>query len=889
MIKALRYICLCAFLCTTSFLQSQDVIPDEVIIDYSGIDKTLREVLFDISSISGVTIAFQEEIMPGDSIINFNVRQQEIGVIINYLLDRHSVEYKIVGDQIVLFKNRYRRKDEKVTVSGYLTDLETGEVLISANVFLSDQSAGTVSNEYGFYSLTIPSDKQNLYYSYLGYMTDIRELSLRYDTIVNVKLDPNNLLEEVVITDKKIVKPFDQAEMFQNASLNILPLERINSSLPVGGEPDILRLAYTMPGVTTGADGFGGLSVRGGSTDQNLILFDGIPVYNSNHLFGLFSIFNSNVVKSAKLYKGAFPSHYSGRLSSVLDIRTRDGNNQRFSGDISLGLLTAKASIEGPIIKDKASFLLSARRTTVDAWINSFNNLINNDPLTNRDTDISFYDLNAKLNFNVGANSKVHFSFYQGSDNFDNSLTTQTSDLQFSDLDELNWQSGNRLLSARWNGRLNAKSFFNVTAYRSSYDFASFDHDRVDQFDPGGAFVQTNFDAGFYETKINDLGFRLDIDIDPNPKHKLKVGGGFINHNFKPRFVFTQDEDDLIPAEQTLTKSDLDTDVESLNISGTEIDVFIEDEIKINKHTSLNLGYNQMIVSTGKTFFIPQPRVLFKTGSENYTFKMSWGRMGQFLHSLSNTGLGVPSDIWLTSTDRLPPEISWTATIGQFYKTKNQTVIGMEAFYKRLKNVTRYGTGILRLEEGTDWEDDIPLGTGTSYGLETSVSNNVGKTNIVGSYTWSRSTRQFDEINQGQSIRFRYDRRHVINFSLIHKLNENVEFSTNWEYGSGTPFTLPSRSSYNYIDESGNLVEIRVFDSELNSDEFPDYHRLDLGFNFYSDYKWGKTKLTLGVYNVYGRVNPLYIDEFVNADLTTEYQQFFLFKFLPTFSYGISF
>ncbi len=869
-------------------MQSQDVIPDEIIIDYSGIDKTLREVIFDLSNISGVTIAFQEEIIPGDSLINFSVRQQEVGTVLNYLLDRHSVEYKIIGDQIVLVKNRYRRKDESVTVSGYLTDLQSGEALISANIFLYDESAGTVSNDYGFYSLTVPSGTQQIYYSYLGYMTDIKELPLRYDTIVNIKLDPNNLLDEIVITDTRKIKVNEEVEMSQNASLNILPLDRINSSLPVGGEPDVMRLAYTMPGVTSGSDGFGGMSVRGGSTNQNLILFDGIPVYNSNQLFGMFSIFNSNVVKSAKLYKGAFPSHYSGRLSSVMDIRTRDGNNQRLAGDVSIGLLTAKASIEGPIIKNKASFLVSARRTTVDSWLRSFNNFVNNDPLIDRDTRISFYDVNAKLNFNVGASSKIHLSYYKGRDNFDNSVSTLTSDMLFDDLDELSWNSGNQLLSLRWNGQLGAKSFYNFTAYKSSYDFASFDHDRVDQLGAAGNFISTTYDAGFYETIIEDLGLRLDIDIDPNPKHKIKLGGGFIAHDFKPLFIFANDRDNLRPAEELLTQEILDEEGDNVNIQGSELDFFVEDEIKLGQHTTVNIGYNQMVISAGKTFFIPQPRFLFKTGSEKYTFKASWGRMGQFLHSLSNTGLGVPSDVWLTSTERLAPEISWIGTIGQFFQTKNQTVIGVEAFYKELKNVTRYGTGILRLEEGTNWEDDIPLGTGTSYGLETSVSNSRGKTNILGSYTLSWANRSFEAINRGESFRFRYDRRHVINFSLIHKFNENVEFSTNWEFGSGTPITLPSRSSYNYIDDNDRLTVVRVF-SEINNDELPAYHRLDLGFNFYSDYKWGKTKLTLGLYNVYGRINPLYVDEIINSDLTIRYEQFFLFKFLPTFSYGISF
>ena len=289
-----------------------------------------------------------------------------------------------------------------------------------------------------------------------------------------------------------------------------------------------------------------------------------------------------------------------------------------------------------------------------------------------------------------------------------------------------------------------------------------------------------------------------------------------------------------------------------------------------------------------QTLFIPQPRILFSTGTPKYKFRLAWGRMGQFLHSLVNTGLGVPSDIWIPSTTNLKPEIAWTATMGHEFSFKKQTKFSVDLFYKRLKNVTRNGVGILDISSTSDWESNVPQGTGLAYGSEWRFQNNVGKTNFDLSYTLSWSNRNFANINRGEDIRYRYDRRHVINFSLIHKLNENIEISTNWEYGSKTPIEIPSNSRYIYQDIDQNQTIVQV-NQDINLDDFPSYHRLDFGFNFYSHYKWGKTKLTLGVYNVYDRVNPLYVDEIATSDNRISFEQFYLFKLLPTFNYTLSF
>lgn len=867
------------------FAFAQVEIPDETIVDYSAIDKSLREVLFELSQEANVPISFQEEILPGDSLINFSVRQQPLGVVVDYLLERHHVKYKLVGEQIVLYKDLYYNSKKEITISGTLSDLLSGETLVSANVYLYDKSKGTTSNEYGFYSFTLPKGQNRIHFSYLGYNTEVIEVALKKDTVINIKLDPNNLLNEVVITESRII--IENEEEYKTEQVDFLSLEKLNSILSVGGEPDVMRLAFTNTGVTSGADGFGGMSVRGGSTNQNLILYDGIPVYNANHLFGIYSIFNTNVIKSAKLYKGAFPSHYSGRLSSVLDIRTREGNNQKFGGDISISLLTAKVSLEGPIKIGNSSFLISARRTTVDPWINSLNNILNTNSLSDRETKIKFYDINAKLNFSLSEKSKLYLSYYKGDDIFNNKIIEKDSDQTLSETNELNWNSGNTLASIKWNSTLSAKSFLNTTLYYSKNTYNSFDHDRLEQLN-GETFISANYDAGYYESIITDLGAKIELDLVPSPKHKLKIGAGFISHKFSPQFFYTTEADSLTIPEIAIKEDDILDELKPFNLTGTELEFFIEDKISFGKNSELNIGLNQLLVNSGKLFIIPQPRILFSKWTDRYKLSMSWGMMGQFLHSLSNTGLGVPTDIWIPSTKNIVPEKAWTGTIGQQLTTKKGDLIGLEVYYKKLTNVTRYGTGILKIADDLDWESSIPIGKGESYGAELNYKKTQGRNILDLAYTISWTNRQFDALIDGEKFRFRYDRRHVININFLHRFNENIEFTGNWEFGSGTPISLPSLEQYLYTDDEGNETVVRV-NEDINNDELPAYHRLDLGFNLYSKYNWGRSKLTLGVYNVYNRINPLYIDLIINPDKTTSYEQFYLFSFMPSISYNISF
>ncbi len=887
---------------TSSVSFGQRMIPDEKLIDYSTVDNTLRQVLFELSDLANVTIAFQDQIIPVDSIVTLSVRKERLGKVIDYLIEDHNLKYKIVGNQIVILTDEYKKSttsrsenrnnsSNTYTISGIVRDAETGEPLVSSNVYLYDYSQGVSSNEYGFYSFTLDKGLQRIYASYIGYEMGIHEIPLTSDTIINIELKAYTRLSEVLITEKSLspIKPVDQPEI---ASIDVMSIENILSKIPLVGVPDVMRLAYASTGVTTGADGFGGMSVRGGETNQNLVLFDGIPVYNAQHGFGLFSIFNSSVIKSAKLYKGAFPSRYSGRLSSVLDIRTREGSFRKFKGDVSLGLFTGTASIEGPIIKEKASYLISIRRTFVDPWIRNVTRAINNNEGS---TALHFFDFNGKLNFSLGDFSKLYISHYSGNDSFDTDLTsTDNIDPTFANSNQLFWDSGNTLTSVRWNARLSQKLFLNASAYQSKYSFISFDQDRIEEFETPNnlSFVGATYNAAYYRTQISDVAARLEFDFVPNPRHQIKFGGGVINHKFSPGFISVNQFDSIVPIQIPVTSNTLQDELIETDLNSKEYDIFIEDEIQLSQKVRLNIGYNHSIINTGEqSYHIPQPRILMAIGDEKSLFKLSWGRMGQFLHTLTNTGLGVPIDVWLPSTDQIEPERSWIFTVGQFKQSKLLGNIGVEVFYKQLRNLTRFSeTGFINISADSNWENLVPIGQGESYGAEFSINKETPKMNFDFGYTLSWSNRQYDEINQGEQFAFRYDRRHVINIGVRRKLADNIEFSTSWEFGSGTPITLPENRAFTDIDPNGNSTLVLIY-SQINNSKLPAYHRLDVGVDIHSDHKWGTSTLTLGLYNAYNRQNPFYrdINFNPNGNPKLSFQDLVILPILPSFRYAISF
>ena len=618
---------------------------------------------------------------------------------------------------------------------------------------------------------------------------------------------------------------------------------------------------------------------------------DGVPIYNPNHALGMFSIFNSNVIKSATLYKSGFPARYGSRLSSVLDIWIRDGNKEKFSGEISTGLLVGKGTLEGPIIKGKSSFLVSFRRTYYDKFIQNISRSIYEFSGDGREGLLNyfFYDLNAKVNFKLSDKSSIYFSVYQGKDEFlNNSFIPTGSDPTFINTNDNNWDWGNRMGVIRYSQQLSKKAFLKSSVYLTQYDFETFSLDRIQEIQ-GSMPVRDQFLAGLYSSDIRDIGFNLDFDYLPNNKNTLRFGTNVILHSFRPGVLIANNQDPLYSEISEINKDTLSSRISTSNIDGTEIQIYFEDNFRPNQHNTFNLGFHQsFIINDDKTYVLPQPRLAYLYNKNAFTFKTSLSFISQYLHLITNSGLGVPVDVWLPSTKTLEPQRGWIASLGFNLAGKDGYTFGSEVYYKSLKNLLSFNEGeIIDINQGDAWQDRVPVGVGTTYGIETHFNKVIGNTLWNMNYTWSKANRQFDEINNGEVFRYRFDRRHNFKFTFLQKINTSAEFTLSWTYATGNPITLPFELR-EVISDDGSVYTVPIY-KERNNSTLPDYHRLDMGFNFYSKYSWGRTKLHIGIINLYGRINPFYIELRRTADDDFDYHQFYLPPFLPSLNYSVSF
>jgi len=880
---------------------AQDARPSDKIISYKCVQKPLKQILNEITEQTDVNISYSDNVLPTDSLITISIQSRPLSTMLLQIFKDSKFTYENQGSDIVILKepasvDRSPTEIEKseeidgeqITISGKIEDLRSLERLVYANIVLDDRSKGTISNEFGFYSFTIPKGTKGVNFTYLGYNTFRFEGPITNDTTLNIKLDPEILLNEVLIVDKRIMKNKER----NFGSIDILPLDKIQSIVSLGGESDIRRLAYLMPGVTTGGDGIGGMNVRGGSVDQNLILFDGVPVYNANHALGIFSVFNSNTIKSAKLYKGGFPARFGGRLSSVLDVRTRDGNKKELAGNVSIGLLTMKATLEGPIVKEKSSFIVSARRTFLDPWIKAGSEFLNENNNREGTTNYRFYDWNAKVDFSISDKTQLLFSYLSGGDKFNNESIRETGNgsTLFTDEKETNWDWGNNVGVVQLNSEISSKAFLNLNAYYSDYKFDSFDLNRFRDFT--GSVVENDvYNAGIYRSSVQDVGVRLNLDYIPNNTNTFKIGVGLVRHRFAPRLFFVSTIDRFVNGDEELTKNKLESELDGPETTGYDLQSYVEDEIKINSSTRLNLGFHSSYIKTdNSTFFLPQPRANLLIGTGSKYFNTSVSYTSQYLHLLSNSGLGVPADLWLPSTDRLTPQTGIVYSAGVGSTVNDDKDLKLDFFYKKMKNIIAFNqSGIFTLTSMNNWENSIPQGTGRAYGTELSFNKSVGKFNWFTNYTLSWSYRQFAELNDGKEFFARYDRRNSLKISTIYHINSNAEFTFNWIFASGNRVTQPIGFREEPL-ENGTIDLLLIY-GDKNNVQLDAFHRLDLGFNLYNKYSWGRQKISIGVFNAYNRKNPYFID--IERDMSDEsnyvFKKYTILPILPSVSYNLSF
>ncbi len=866
-------------------------------ISISCKEKALQEVLQQLREQCDVVFSYNPESIPLTQKISLQLSDKSLDFVLDQLSEHYGLGYQLRGNRVILFKDSKRKQ---LILSGFVKDAESGEKLIAARVVDLRSGRGVLTNEYGFFSLKLPCDSISLWVTYATYKNLRKSFPLEKNAFLQLELNPDYELGEVeILADEARIweGDYDPSEVW-------VSIREVKALPALLGEVDVMKTLQLMPGVQAGREGSSGLYIRGGGPDQNLVLLDGVPLYYVNHLGGFFSIFNPDALTDVKLIKGGFPSRYGGRLSSVLDVHMKEGNMKEWHGAGSLGLLTGKFSLEGPLKKEKSSFIISARRSYLDLILS---------PIVSRITDRSvglgyaFYDLNAKINYLLSPNDRFYVSFYSGHDRTFTSFKSETQNVQ-PGLKEF-WerktsslvQWGNNLMAARWNHIWSPRLFSNMTATYGYYEYKlQFNHNYTYHEELSGRRSFANYQWR-YQSGIQDIGLKLDFDFYPHPLHEVKFGGGSLSHSFRPgygRINFYSDFDRFINS-QAVSDSSL--------IRSLENHVYVEDQWKISPKFRLHTGLHAVYYVVGKKSYPSlQPRIsAFYRPAKNLQFKAAFVSMAQYVHLLTNPGLDLPSDRWVPATEKIPPQTAQQLSLGAWWERPDKGwSMSVEGYYKKLQNLIAYSSSENFYSQSIQWQDFVEKdGTGEAYGLECLLRKIHGKTSGWIGYTLSWNYRQFDHINGGRPFPFRYDRRHDISAAIVHDFSEKVSFSANWVYGTGNAYTLTTGRHQSWMQDIGEFSPFSlegfagVFAGERNGNRMRNYHRLDLGFQFKKQTNWGERSWHLGLYNAYNRKNPYYY--FFETELISDnggpllplvkLKQFSLFSMLPSISYHFSF
>jgi hypothetical protein len=776
----------------------------------------------------------------------------------------------------VLGQNNY-------TISGYIQEDESGENLIGVSIYDKETLKGTVTNQYGFYSLTLEEKTYNITYSFIGLESVTKKIILNKNTRVNVSLRNKTIIaKEVLVTGEKLDKNVTSSNMSQVK----IEVNNIKQLPVILGEIDVLKSAQLLPGITSNGEGSSGLYVRGGGPDQNLILLDEAVVYNASHLFGFFSVFNADAIKDINIIKGGMPAEYGGRLSSVLDITMKDGNNKKYQADGGLGLLSSRLTIQGPVQKDKSSFIVSGRRTYIDVLSKPFLNKI--DPETGEPNAFSgsgyyFYDLTTKINYRISDKDRLFLSGYFGRDVFN----FANSDNGFAI--EIPW--GNATGSLRWNHLFNDKLFMNTSVIFSDYRF---------EFNLAQSELEFKIFSG-----INDWNTKVDFLYQPNQRHTIRFGTNYTYHEFTPGNATGRSGDVEFAPDEIFKQY---SNEGALYFSD---DFELSDEIKINagiRYSSfqhrgdislINYLKNDLSLNSDNYRNIePRLSLRYKLNTTS-SVKASYTENYQYVHLASTSSVSLPTDLWVPSSTGIKPKFSRQYALGYFKNFRdNMYETSLEAYYKEMTNLIEYKEGYLPEDNtNTSSDDSFTFGDGDSYGIEILLKKNQGKTTGWIGYTLSKTTRYFDEVNNGISFPAKYDRRHDLSITATHKLSKSWVLSGVFVYASGNSITLPTER---YV--IGGDVYTQY--TSRNGFRMDPYHRMDIGATYTPSKKKKnfKSSWNFSIYNVYSRKNPYFIyfalegiDEngenqnIQNGNVEPKAYQVSIFPILPSITWNFNF
>ena len=758
-------------------------------------------------------------------------------------------------------------------ISGFVRDSLTNEPLIGATIWNEEHKTGTATDHFGHYSLLIPSGQEiKLAASFIGYQSKM--MIVGEINRIDFNLSAGVGLGEIVVQGQKKIE--NRIEM----GVVSLPISQMKT-LPVIGEPDVLKAMQLMPGIQGGSEGRSGLYVRGGSADQNLMLLDGASVYYVNHYGNFLSLFHPEIISNMKLYKGAFPAKYGGRLSSVVDLRMREGNKKEHHGTFGIGLLSTDILLEGPIKKDTTSYIFSARRFYLDAIMRPAILLIS-DFVT---VGYQFYDIYGKIAHTFNDNNRLYLSFYNGNDSYGYNILPW-EDENFKGKTRNKW--GNILTTARLNSKLNdrlvADFILGYTRYHT------------------GQFQQYEVDSSFFysgtNSNVQDFSLKTEFNFTINNWYELSYGAGTVLHRFQPGLVTNR----LLSGDSTLLDSRYDSQLQL----GLEPYAYVENILQPTNYLKLNFGlrYNGYWVD-GMSFQKLEPRLLAMLGSEKTgVIKLSYTENMQPLHLLSYQTIGTPTDLWMPATSKIAPAQSKQWSIGYAKSLFSNYELSVEAYQKNLTNLIDYKDGVSYTSTEEDWQQKVETGgEGVSKGIEFLFKKNAGRTTGWIGYTLAKTDRYFENKNNGKRYPYIYDRRHDISVVVNHQFNKKYNLSASWVFGTGYPMTLELGYYHNYriadyYDEFPIGVNPFVLDDNIvlysskNEVRMGNSHRLDIGFQINGKTKKGRDKTwSFNIYNLYNHQNPAYyyydwLDRKDHSKGKTLWQQSGI-PIVPSFTYRV--
>jgi len=859
-------------------------------VSFQAENASRSTILFYLSDDIGFDLGFDGKLPGMRQKIMIDAKDVPLSVLIRQILEGTNLTFTVKERRIVL----RLKPPSYFTFSGFLEDASSGERLVAGSVYDPSSGRGTITNSYGFFSLQLPAGERTVQFSYLGFQTKIIMLDLQEATTKVVHLNTDNNLPEIVVTSGE-----DDAQ----GQLIALGRQYTGAALrrqrSLGGEASLFDLIHQNTASQRGADGLGGLFVRGGGADQNLVLLDDVPIFQPSHSFGLFSVINPAIMRSAKFYQDGIPARFGGRLASVLDVRSREGNTQKGSTEIEFTTIATKIKFEQPLAQNTGALLFAARRTHLDPVFKFVSQQKKNRDGSLGTINYHFYDLNLKWHQQVGKKDRLFASFYRGGDTYRNDDLTEYEQVDERDniigsytediAQDLSW--GNTSGSLRWNHLFNDQTFANTTLTYGHYGYQSYNTLLTEDTSPSDTLSEASYAS--FSSEINELRLKFDIDHYAG-NHHWQFGFSGLVRGFIPGAVFDefiQDTGTEIGAPQ-----DVFEDQEFPSYGATEFALYASDDFAINTHLSVSAGLRLgLFNSLGTNFLAPEPRLrLAWKPSNRWSSTLSVVRMRQPIHLLTTSGASLPTDLWVPANNLYQPQDSWQISLTNSFRPNKAWKFGFQSYLRQMRNLLQYAQDVdfPGLEETPTefWEDNVVQGQGHSFGASANLGYERKNLAVSAGYFYQRSFREFAEVNGGEVFPFAFERPHKLNFNLSKDLQKGWRLHLHWEYASGRPITLiQSETQFDPLDNFPTTDFVLL--TETNAFRLPAYHRLDVSVAR----SWEKTgkrhELQLGIYNVYNRANTYFTYELNDffGEAAPEQRNVRSLPVLPSLSYGIGF